>query len=446
MSTPLRVLIGADTYPPDVNGAARFTERLAGGLAARGHDVHVIAPSPSGTPFRGVAVRGRPTVHRMGSLPYPGQDGFRVCLPWRSAAATEQTLRELVPDVVHVQSHFSVGRGLAVAASGAGYPLVATNHFMPENLLDHAPVPAALGAAVGRWAWRDLGRIFGRADVLTAPTPSAVELLRRRAGLTGARAVSCGIDVARFAGPAGAAGPAGSGGAAGPAGTGGPAGPAGSGGPAGPAGPAGSGGPAGPAGTGGEDRAPTVLFVGRLEQEKRVGELIAAFARVPDRSTRLEIVGDGARRGEWTALADRLGVADRVLFRGVVDDDALVAAYRRCAVFCIPGIAELQSLVTLEAMAAGRPVIAADAVALPHLVRPGRNGVLYPPGDVAALAGALTALLADPDARARMGAASREIVAEHSLEATLDEFEDLYDLARGTRVTQRIPLRERVAA
>ena len=47
---PLRILIGAETYPPDVNGAARFAERLAIGLAGRGHDVHVVAPSPDGPP------------------------------------------------------------------------------------------------------------------------------------------------------------------------------------------------------------------------------------------------------------------------------------------------------------------------------------------------------------------------------------------------------------
>lgn len=399
--SPQRILIGADTYPPDVNGAARFTERLAGGLAARGHDVHVIAPSPTGRPGREVTVRGRPTVHRVGSLRYPGQDGFRVSLPWRSAAATAQALRDLVPDVVHVQSHFSVGRGLAVAAAAAGYPLVATNHFMPENLLDHAPVPDALGAVIGRWAWRDLGRIFGRADVLTAPTPRAVELLERRAGLTGGRAVSCGIDAAHFGG-----GP-----------------------------------DAGPG-----DGVPTVLFVGRLEQEKRVGELIAAFAGVPDPDTRLEIVGEGSRRAEWTDAARRLGIADRVRFRGFVSDDELVAAYRRCAVFCIPGVAELQSLVTLEAMAAGRPVVAADAVALPHLVRPGHNGLLYRPGDVAELTGALTALLADPAGRARMGEAGREMVAAHALESTLDEFEALYDRAGGLRTSRRRTVRERAAA
>lgn len=399
--SPQRILIGADTYPPDVNGAARFTERLAGGLAARGHDVHVIAPSPTGRPGREVTARGRPTVHRVSSLRYPGQDGFRVSLPWRSASATAQALRDLVPDVVHVQSHFSVGRGLAVAAAAAGYPLVATNHFMPENLLDHAPVPDALGAVIGRWAWRDLGRIFGRADVLTAPTPRAVELLEGRAGLTGGRAVSCGIDAAHFGG-----GPE--------------------------------------AGTG--DGVPTVLFVGRLEQEKRVGELIAAFAGVPDPDTRLEIVGEGSRRGEWTDAARRLGIADRVRFRGFVSDDELVAAYRRCAVFCIPGVAELQSLVTLEAMAAGKPVIAADAVALPHLVRPGHNGLLYRPGDVAELTGALSALLADPAGRARMGAASREMVAAHALDSTLDEFEELYDRAGGLRTSRRHAVRERAAA
>ena len=62
MPSSLRVLIAVETYPPDVNGAARFAERLAGGLAGRGHDVHVVAPSPSGPPSKvvhdGVTVHG----------------------------------------------------------------------------------------------------------------------------------------------------------------------------------------------------------------------------------------------------------------------------------------------------------------------------------------------------------------------------------------------------
>jgi phosphatidylinositol alpha 1,6-mannosyltransferase len=115
-----------------------------------------------------------------------------------------------------------------------------------------------------------------------------------------------------------------------------------------------------------------------------------------------------------------------VAFRGFVEEDELRAAYAHAAVFCMPGIAELQSLATLEAMAAGTPVVAADAMALPHLVRPDRNGFLYPPGDVTALAAALGALLGDAVLRRRMGAASREIAGGHSMDATLDAFEDLY--------------------
>ncbi|WP_211177677.1 glycosyltransferase [Pseudonocardia acidicola] len=77
-------------------------------------------------------------------------------------------------------------------------------------------------------------------------------------------------------------------------------------------------------------------------------------------------------------------------------------------------------------MAAGKPVVATDAMALPHLVRPGRNGRLYPPGDVAALAVRPAGLLSDAALRRRMGAASREIVARHALGATPDSFEAVY--------------------
>lgn len=103
--------------------------------------------------------------------------------------------------------------------------------------------------------------------------------------------------------------------------------------------------------------------------------------------------------------------------------EAVLAALAGALCFAV---AELQSLVTLEAMASGLPVIAADAMALPHLVRPGVNGYLYRLGDVAALAAHAASLLSRPDGRDRMGAASRTIAASHNVEATLDRFEVLY--------------------
>lgn len=115
-----------------------------------------------------------------------------------------------------------------------------------------------------------------------------------------------------------------------------------------------------------------------------------------------------------------------MVFRGFLSDSDLLATYGRADVFCMPSIAELQSLATLEAMAAQTPIIAADAMALPHLVRHRENGYLYDPGDITGLAAYLSTLLSDPHLRRVMGTKSRELVTVHSIEQTLASFEDLY--------------------
>lgn len=391
MNSPLRIVIGADTFPPNINGAARFAHQLATGLAGRGHEVHVLCPSDVGPSegSTGTAAGDGITVHRIVSRRTPFHPTFRICLPWQAAAAARELLDDVRPDVVHVQSHFTIGRSLVRAAAERSVPVVATNHFMPENLFGYLRVPGWARRTAARLAWRDLARVFDPATVVTAPTPTAVELLHRKGFEGRTLAVSCGVDLTRYA----ADGP-------------------------------------------GDGR--TILFVGRLDEEKRVDELVRALALLPDQ--RLEIVGDGSCRGGLGELADRLGVADRVDFRGFVTEVELVAAYRRCAVFCMPGVAELQSLATMEAMAAGRPVVAADAVALPHLVRPGLNGWLFPPGDVEMLAYRLGELFRQPGALARMGSASRELVARHDVQASLATFETLYLVAIGAAAAERLPV------
>lgn len=391
MDRPLRIIIGADTFPPDVNGAARFAHQLATGLAGRHHDVHVLCPSDTGP--AGVTTTAGITVHRLAAHRTPCHPTFRICLPWQAKRAAGALLDDLQPDLVHVQAHFSVGRALVAAAARRNIPIVATNHFMPENLFGYLKIPAWLRASVARLAWRDLARVLRPAKAVTAPTPTAVGMLRRK-GFTEAVAVSCGVDLERFH-------------------------------------------------TDTQAEGRTVLFVGRLDEEKRIHELLRAAALLPD--LRVELVGDGVCRPALTALADQLGITDRVHFLGFVSDEELVDAYRRCSVFCMPGVAELQSLATMEAMAAGKPVVAADAVALPHLVLSGRNGWLYPPGDVAALAGRIAALFEQPGALASMGETSRELIAGHDVRRSLDTFEDLYRTAMGRPVltlveTDRPPL------
>jgi phosphatidylinositol alpha 1,6-mannosyltransferase len=372
-----RIVIGADTYPPDVNGAANFAHRLATGLAGRGHEVHVICPSHDGGEVRHTF--GGVTVHRLRAHRIPFHPDFRVCLPWQIRGPVARLLDRIAPDVVHVQAHFAVGRTLIDLAQRKGVPVVATNHFMPENLVR---VRGRLGDAARELLWRDFVRVFRRPDTVTTPTPRAQRLMHRHGLGRTVHVVSCGLDLRRFAQPATKHG-----------------------------------------------EGSRVLFTGRLEAEKNVHELLYALTLLPE--VTVDIVGDGSRRGQLEELAGTLGVAGRVTFHGLVSDRDLLAAYARCDVFCMPGTAELQSLATMEAMAAGKPVVAADAMALPHLVHPGRNGALFPPGDISALAAALGSVLGDAETRERMGQAGREIVAQHDLALTMDAFEGLYRESMG---------------
>ena len=105
------------------------------------------------------------------------------------------------------------------------------------------------------------------------------------------------------------------------------------------------------------------------------------------------------------------------------------------SVFVIASIAELQSIATMEAMASGLPIVAANAMALPHLVDEGKNGYLFSPGDDAELAEKVQTILDLPhDEYADMQQASLDGIQVHDIERTLDTFQSLY---RGEAVTPK---------
>jgi len=380
----MRILIASDTFPPHINGAARFSERLGQGLVRRGHEVHQVAPSTSLRNYT-EEVEGV-VIHRIRSFPFWAIDDFRWVAPWDAYPDMARLVADVKPDVIHVQNSAYVGRSAALQGQRHHIPVVATNHFMPENVMKQLPIPKALQNAATQALFWDIRHVYSRAQVLTAPTPRAVAILEQSAKLSGGLAVSCGVDTAVYAHAAEEAT---------------------------------------------AHDVPVILYVGRLDPEKKINELVEAVAGLPsDVPYRLEIIGDGIEHNHLKKLAAAKGLGpDKVTFFGFISEDELVKAYGRCDIFCMPGIAELQSLVTLEAMSAGKPVVAANAMALPHLVHPGDNGWLYTPGDVDELRGHLQALLSSPEERHRMGLESQRIVAKHGVDGTLDKYETLYERA-----------------
>ncbi|MDO5634946.1 MAG: glycosyltransferase [Micrococcus sp.] len=382
----LRVLIAADTYPPDVNGAAMFCYRLATALHARGHEVHVVAARNEPGPDT-VEVRPEATVHRLKSHKAFTHEYYRLVLPWHAKQGLHRVLAEVQPDVVHVQCHYMIGEAAINAAERRRIRTVSTNHFMPENLEPFLPFPQWFRSIISRNSWRDMGRLMGKGAVVTTPTALAARAMAEHAGLENVLPVSNGIDAAKYE--------------------------------------LGEGEQIAP------HPHPTVLFVGRLAVEKNVDVLLRALAelaqRRPDLNVHAQVVGDGEQRDALRAVAEGVGVSDRVHFAGHVTDEELREAYLRADVFCQPGTAELQSLVTLEAMSASKPVVLANALALPHLAQNEVNGYLFTPGDHEDLAAKLEAVLdLSAEQRAEFGRASHDKALHHSAQKTVDIFERLY--------------------
>ena len=380
---PLRILQACDTFSPDVNGAARFTERLAAGLARRGHELHIVAPAAShrrvGTSTETIEGE-RMSVHRLRSWRWYPHDWLRFVLPWRSRHYARIVLDEVQPDVIHIQSHIVIGRGISIEAEKRGIPIVATNHVMPENVLDFTLLPPRAKNWFVRWGWRAADRVLRRARAVTTPTRRAADFLERSTTRRGVLPVSCGLradDYTAVVGP--------------------------------------------------RERN-RIVFVGRVTLEKQIDVIIRALARLdPELDATFTVVGDGDQRKNLEKLVQELGVEDRVTFTGRVTDEELRRSLTEASVFVIASIAELQSIATMEAMASGLPIIAANAMALPHLVDEGENGFLFQPGNDRELADALTRVFTLPDAEYEaMQRASLDAVQVHDIERTLETFERLY--------------------
>lgn len=156
---------------------------------------------------------------------------------------------------------------------------------------------------------------------------------------------------------------------------------------------------------------PTVFFAGRLEREKGVHHLVAAFARVRAAvpNARLVIAGDGPLRSTLERLVEQLGLAGSVTFTGWLAAGEMAQRYEECYVFCLPSIwAEGLGMVLVEAAMAGRPVVASSLGGMLDALDDGVTGIAVAPGDEHALASAIISLLQDPDRAARMGLAGRE--------------------------------------
>ncbi len=168
-------------------------------------------------------------------------------------------------------------------------------------------------------------------------------------------------------------------------------------------------------------------FFGRLSEQKQPALLVPALPRIRDEipTAKVLYIGDGELRDETESLAERLGVRDGVVFAGHREDAP--ALYPAIDVLALPSLWEAAPYVLLEAMAAGKPIVASNIPGCRNIVRDGETGRLFPPGDLTALVEMVCDVLTLPDRGRAMGDAGRALVEEHfTLQQCVERTQDLY--------------------
>ncbi len=183
-----------------------------------------------------------------------------------------------------------------------------------------------------------------------------------------------------------------------------------------------------------------LLSVGRLRYYKGLDDLIRALPEIP--RARSIIVGSGPMEAEWKALAQSVGVADRVVFAGEAPDEQLPLYYAASDVFVLPANARAEAFgtVIVEALAAGKPVVSTEVGTGTSWVNVDREtGLVVPPHDPSALAEAINTLLADEHLRQQMGrAAQARAYAEFTVEKMIERVYRLYaEVAAESAVSSR---------
>jgi phosphatidyl-myo-inositol alpha-mannosyltransferase len=376
-------------YP---GGVTEHVAHLAEQFLARGHDVHIVAPS-SDDEAEPISSIDAP-IHRIGrvvSIPANGSVA-RITLSLRSYLQAKRLLQEEQFDLIHLHEPMM-----------PALPLTVLRHSNTTNVgtfhaFRNTPLTYFYGKPILRPFFR---KLHGHIVVSSAAQDFVGEYFR-----ADYRIIPNGIDFPRFNTRY-------------------------------------------PPLEQLADGRPTVLFVGRLEKRKGLKFLLRAWPKVLERqpNARLVVVGRGRPLEGYRRFAARQGWSPSdVVFAGYVAAEDLPRYYQACDVFCAPNTGqESFGIVLLEAMAAGAPIVASDIPGYRDVVSDGEQGLLVEPKNPGAIADAVLRLLANPELRANMRRAGQEKARAYDWPRVATEVLDYYFEVLARREAEPEPQRVRFA-
>lgn len=327
----MKVLITTDWYRPVINGVVTSVLNLAEGLSVMGHEVRILTLS------------GSIHSYQEGSVTFIGSVSVGVVYPNARLRTTrgEALVRALIdwkPDIVHSQCEFSTFAFARRIAQACGCPLIHTYHTVYEDFTHYFSPNVRFGRFLAAAFSR---HVLAQTNAVIVPTEKIRTMLRGYGVTQPISTVPTGLKLVPFLAPM----------------------------------------PRFDRGTmrkklGLAERDLALTYIGRLAREKNISELLAFLPAAP-REVKLLLVGGGPYRHELENEVRMRGLADRVIFAGMVEPAQVADYYKAGDVFVSASQSETQGLTYIEAMASGLPLLCRRDDCLNGVLSPGENGFAY---------------------------------------------------------------------
>ncbi len=391
----MKILLGLESYLPNISGVVIFTKRLATFLTGQRHRVEILTTSPLDLPLE----EKDPAdflIRRLPGWKNPFRKDLRISYPWNKKEI-RRIIKEFLPDIVHLQDPGPLCQMIRKESRLLNIPIIAHHHFSMEYALSYLK-PRFIRPLAKFFVIHFTHSHYNKCQLVITPT----EFTKRSLSSWGVKipivAVSNGTELDRFK-PLEA--------------------------------------------TklskelkefeerfGIRKRENTVLYTGRLDKDKNIWTLAKAIPKVLKKlsDTQFFFVGEGTEKRRLQAWVKKYSLESNVHFVGFIahEDPALPKFYQLSDVLWTASPIETQSITTLEGMATGLPVVAANAGALPELVHEGENGFLVGPYDAEGFSNAVVEILKNKDLAKRFSKKSIEIASNHNVVDSLSRIFALY--------------------
>ena len=380
----MKILFTTESYYPIIDGGAIAQHRIVHELIKRGHDVRVIAPN---TQFRNTKEQDNGSViYRSRGMLLPFYMNNKYHFPPFPLPFVQKVIKEFQPDIINVCSPYPNSLSALTIAKKFNIPVVGSIHILPENIL--APwLHSAYYSLIKKYTWRFLIWFYNKVDWATVPTKTGGDLYKEQGLTTNVTPISNGVDTSMFH----------------------------------------------PKNKGAylkeqfhlPDK-PIVLYTGRINQEKNLDVLISAIPEVIKTcDAHFLFVGSGGYKDSIIQQTQDLSVAEHTTFIDFLPWEDYPNIYSVADVFIMPAEAELQSIVTLEAIASGLPAVVVNKGAVPELVT-NNNGYTFEPGNSQQLAQHLITILNDKTVQKTMKINSINLAQSHAMDQVGLHYEQVY--------------------